>query len=101
MWRCHTGNLQPALMHESRGLKRLSRFLIGHPDGGELAQFSIDQRKQLVGGFRIARINGVEQLRDVGQGKDGRCSGGLKLALRSWRAFDTPPRTLRNPIYAP
>ena len=65
-----TGDLQPGLMHESRGLQRLSGFLIGHPDDGELAQFLIDQREQLIGRLRIARINGAEQLGDVGHGRE-------------------------------
>ena len=33
-----TGDLQPGLMHESRGLQGLSGFLVGHPDDGELAK---------------------------------------------------------------
>ena len=63
-----TGDLQPGLMHESGGLQGLPGFLIGHPDDGEFAQFTIDQREQLIGRFRIARVNGAEQLRDVGHG---------------------------------
>jgi len=46
----------------------LTGLLISHADNGELAQLLVDQRKQLIGGFRIARINGVEQLRNVGHG---------------------------------
>ncbi len=49
-----TGDLQPGLMHESGRLQGLSGFLIGHPDDGELTQFSIDEREQLVGRLRIA-----------------------------------------------
>jgi len=67
-----TRDLQPGFVNESRRLKGLSSFLIGHPDDGEFAQFFIDQREQLLGGFRIARINGAEQLGDVGHALDGR-----------------------------
>ena len=55
-------------MYESRGLQSLSGFLIGHPDDRELAQFSVNQWEQLIGRFRIDRINGAEQLRNVGHG---------------------------------
>ena len=55
-------------MHQRGGLQRLSGFLIGHADDGQLAQFLIDQRQQLIGRLRIARINGVEQLGNVGHG---------------------------------
>ena len=60
------GNLQPGFVNECRGLEGLSGFFIGHPDDGQLAQFFIDEREQLIGSFGIARINGAEQLGDVG-----------------------------------
>jgi hypothetical protein len=66
-----TGNLQPGLVHERRGLQGLSGFLMGHPDDGEFAQFLIDQREQLISRCRIARINGAEQLGDFGHEGDG------------------------------
>ena len=57
-----TGDLQPGFMHESRGLQSLSGFFIGHPDDRELAQFSIDQGEQFLGGFGIALVNAVQNL---------------------------------------
>ena len=50
----------PRLVHERGGLQGLSGLLIGHPQDGELPQFLIDHREQLVGGFRIPSINGTE-----------------------------------------
>ena len=63
-----TGDLQPGLMHQSRRLKRLSGFLIGHPDGGEFAQFSIDQREQFLGSLSVALLHSVENASDVTHG---------------------------------
>jgi hypothetical protein len=37
------------LMHQGRGLQGLSRLLLRHFGGGQLAQFLIHQRQQLVG----------------------------------------------------
>ena len=62
------GNLEPRLVHESRGLQRLSGFLIGHADNGQLSQLLIDQRQQLIRGLRFASFDGIEQLRNVGHG---------------------------------
>ena len=57
-------------MHERGGLQRLPRFLLRHLRRRQLAQFFIDQREQLIARFRIARINGIEQLGEVGHGGD-------------------------------
>jgi hypothetical protein len=35
------------------------RFGAEQPLGRELAQFAIDQRQQLIGGVRVALINGI------------------------------------------
>ncbi len=58
-------DLQPGLMHESRGLQSLSGFFIGHPDNGEFAQFLIDQREQLVGSLGVALLNTIKDAGDV------------------------------------
>ena len=39
--------------------------LIGHLDRREFAQLLINERKQLFGGFGIALLNAVEDVRDV------------------------------------
>lgn len=61
-----SSDLQPSFVHERRGLQRLTGFLISHADSRQLAQFLIDQREKLICSFGIARINGAEQLGDVG-----------------------------------
>lgn len=43
-------------MHKRGGLQRLAWRFIRHLVRGELAQFSIDQRQKLLGGFRIALL---------------------------------------------
>src|SRR6185503_18271900 len=50
---------------ESRGLKGLSGFLIGHLGGGEFAQLCINEREQFIGRLGIALLNAVEDARDV------------------------------------
>ena len=42
------------LMHEGRGLKRLSRLLLGQPGRGQFTQLVVDQRQKLRGRGRIA-----------------------------------------------
>ena len=37
------------LVDEGGRLQRLARLLLGHPRGGELAQFVVDEREQLFG----------------------------------------------------
>ena len=59
------GDLQLGLVDESRGLKSLSGFFIGHPYDGEFAQLLINERKQFIGGFGVAMFDGVEDLSDV------------------------------------
>jgi hypothetical protein len=59
-------------MHERRGLKSLSHPLVGHSDSGQLAQLFIDQREQLGGSLWHPRLNGAEQLGDVGHWDDDR-----------------------------
>ena len=59
---------QPGFMNQRGGLQRLARLLLGHLRGRQLAQFLINQREQLISSLAIARINGMEQLGDVGHG---------------------------------
>src|SRR6185503_12615647 len=60
-----TCDLQPGLMHERRGLQRLSGFFIGHPDDGEFAQFLIDQREEFFVRSRLTPVDGLEDPRDI------------------------------------
>ena len=45
------------LMHQRRGLQRLTRFLLSQLGGGQLPQLLIHQRQELFGGTRVARFD--------------------------------------------
>jgi len=53
---------QPGFVDESSGLERLSGGFVSHLARGEPAQFLIDQRQKLIGGFGIAGFNGAKKL---------------------------------------
>src|ERR1044071_3621262 len=53
---------QPCLVHQRGRLKSMARGFVSHPACSELTQFVIDQRQQLIGGFRIAAFDGTEKL---------------------------------------
>ena len=59
-------------MHQCGGLQGLSGLLLRHPGRSQPAQFFIDQWKQLIRGLGLTRLNGVEQLGDVGHEREGR-----------------------------
>ena len=59
---------QPRLVNQRRRLKRLSRWLVGHPNGGQLSQFLIDQREQFLSGSGVALLDGIQQSRHVAHG---------------------------------
>ena len=42
------------LVHQGRGLKRLTRILMDELRRGQFSQLLIDQRQELVGGTRVA-----------------------------------------------
>jgi hypothetical protein len=56
---------QPRFMDQGRGLKGLTRRLLGHPRAGESAQFFIDQWQQFLGGRGVPLLYGIENLRYV------------------------------------
>ena len=53
-------------MHQRSRLKRLTGDLVGHLMSSQPTQFFIDERKQLLGGFRIACVHGTKQSGGVG-----------------------------------
>ena len=65
------GHLEPGFMHERGGLEGVLVRLARQPVRGDLAQLFIDERKQLAGGVRIARLQSTEQLSDVGHEREG------------------------------
>jgi hypothetical protein len=52
-------------MHQRGRLERLPRLLIGEPRRGQLPQFVIDQRQELLGSPRVALGGGVEDGGDL------------------------------------
>jgi len=62
------GEPQPRLMDERRRLQGLAGGFVGHPGRREPPQFVIDQREQLLGGLRVARLSAVEDVCHVGHG---------------------------------
>lgn len=59
-------------MNQRSRLERLARFLLGHFLSGQLPQLVVDQRQKLLGSRRIALLDGVQDLRNVGHRKDTR-----------------------------
>ena len=55
---------QVGLVDQGGGLERLARLLLGQPLRRQLAQLVVDQRQQLLGGVRVALLDGVEHLGD-------------------------------------
>ena len=54
--RLDANQTQVCLMHQSRGLKRLTGFLLGQFAGGKLSKLLVDQRQELLGGTRHRQI---------------------------------------------
>src|SRR5438876_8311994 len=52
-------------MNEGGGVQRLPRLLLRELGRRELAQFIVDKKQQLIGAMRLARLQGVQQIRDV------------------------------------
>jgi hypothetical protein len=72
------GRHQPEVrfMHESRGLERLPRFLMGQPLRRQLAQLVVNKRQELLGSVGVALLNGT------GCGSPRSCCSPLNLGGR-------------------
>ena len=55
---------QISFVDQCGGLKRLARLFLGQPLGGQPAQFVVDQRQQLLGGMRVALLDGGQDAGD-------------------------------------
>ena len=66
-----TGQSQPGLMHQRGRLQGLAWRFTGHFLRRELAQFLINQRKQVIRGGGIALRQRFENVRHVAQNEDG------------------------------
>lgn len=80
---------EPGFVHKSRGLERVTGGLIGHPRGGEFAEFLVDQRQQFLRGLGVATLSSIQDLGDLAQAlvDSGISQGKLRaeLTLR-WEA---------------
>ena len=62
---------QVGLVDQGGGLERLARLLLGQPLRRQLAQLVVDQRQQLLGGVRVALLDGRQ---DAGHVAHRRCT---------------------------
>jgi hypothetical protein len=53
-----------SVMNERGGLERLPEFFLGQPLRGESSQFVVDERQELLGGLRIALLDGEQDASD-------------------------------------
>jgi len=58
---------QPGFMHQRGGLQSLVGAFIRHARRRQLAQLLIDQRKQFIGGLRVAVLDGLQNAGNVAQ----------------------------------
>jgi hypothetical protein len=54
---------EPRFVDERGRLKRVSRLFPSHPLRGELAEFLVNQRQQILSGFCIALLDRLKDLR--------------------------------------
>ena len=62
----HVHQPQIGFMDQGRGLERLAGFFPGQFPRGQLAQLVVDQRQELLGGVRVALLDGGQDARDLG-----------------------------------
>src|SRR5262249_10730058 len=56
---------QVGFVDQGGGLERLPGRLLGHPLCGQLTQLLVDERQQLLGGVRVALLDGAQDARDL------------------------------------
>ena len=76
---------QIGFMNQRGGVQRVIDSFARHSRRGEFAQFVINERQELRSGLRIARLDGVQDARDVGhddsignQSTPGVCDANVK-----------------------
>src|SRR5262245_27633556 len=55
---------EPSFVDKSGGLKSLPGRFVGHFVRGEFAEFFVNQRKELIGGFGVTLMDGIQDLGD-------------------------------------
>ena len=80
---------QVGLVDQGRGLERLAGLLLGQLLGRQLAQLVVDQRQELLGGVRVALLDGRQDAGDVvhGRAAAGTMTRGRTPSLESLRLF--------------
>src|SRR5262249_39618818 len=61
----HVHQSQVDLVDQGGSLERLARCLLGHLLGGQPPQLVVNQRQQLLGGVRVALLDGVQDASDL------------------------------------
>ena len=65
---------QVRLVDQGRRLERLAGLLLGQLLRGQPAQLVVDQRQELLGGLRVALLDGGQDARDFGHGPNANAS---------------------------
>src|SRR5262249_31887000 len=71
---------QVRFMDQGRGIERLPRLLVRELLGRQFAQLLVDQRQELLGGGRIALLDGGQDARDVAHAVKHNRRGGARPA---------------------
>ena len=98
---CRADEPQVGLVDQGGRLERLPRLLLGQLLGRQLAQLVVDQRQELLGGVRVALLDGGQDAGDVGHAgqstaadatsKRGTNSGPSSVSAHP-NCFGPPPR---------
>src|SRR5436190_18935627 len=65
LWMILSDQSQPRFMNERSRLQGLVRTLLRHFRGGELAQFVVHERQQLIRSLWVALLSCLENARDI------------------------------------
>src|SRR5262249_41221453 len=95
------------LVDQGRGLERLSRPLLGHLLGRQLAEFVVHQRQELRGGVRVALFDGGQDAGNFAHRRyrqGGKLRRNVRAPIPSGSQNRSPPgapdRVVRRPIYS-
>ena len=72
---------QVGLVDQGRGLERLAGLLLGQLLRRQLAQLVVDQRQQLLGGVRVALLDGGQDAGDIAHRRHQRAKVSAEQAL--------------------
>src|SRR5262249_4586797 len=91
---------QVGFVDQGGGLQGLPRLLLGQPVGREPAQLVVDQGQQLLGGGRVALLDGGQDTRDIAHGvKVSRRRGDRPASGRESTGGGRVPGQKRQPLW--